>query len=114
MEVFLFLFPEESQYEQDVADIQEAIAFSLKTEDSNPVVSRGNLRFLLRADHPNRCVEAGNELITKLDQRTDVVIGDTQIILFNAFDKTPEALGLDNNGNHIFKVDIKVISSPLT
>lgn len=113
MGVFLFIFPEESQYEQDTADIKDAIAFSLKTVSSNPVIERSNMRFLIRAGHPALCVEAGNQIISKLDMRTDVVIGDTQIVLFKAVDKNPEALGLDNNRNHIFQVDITVVASPL-
>lgn len=113
MEVYLFLFPDENQYEIDVADIQDAIAFSLKTETSNPVIERTNMRFLIRSGHPLKCLEAGNLLIKALDLRTDVVIGDTQIVLFKAVDKTPEAMGLDNNNNNIFKVDITVVASPL-
>lgn len=113
MGVYLFLFPDEAQYEEGAENIKDAVAFSLKTETSNAVIERSNMRFLIRAGHPNTCVKAGNELIKFLDMRTDCVIGDTQIVLFKAVDKTPEAIGLDNSGNHVFKVDVTVVASPL-
>ena len=113
MPVYLNLFPDELQYQEDTADITNAIAFSLKTVESNPVIERTNMRFLIRGEHPEHCVEAGTQLIKHLDYRTDVVIGDTQIILFKAVDRTPEALGIDNNKNNIYKVDVLITASPL-
>ena len=113
MPIYLNLFPDELQYQEDTADITNAIAFSLKTVDSNPVIERTNMRFLIRGEHPEHCVEAGTKLIKHLDYRTDVSIGDTQIILFKAVDRTPEALGIDNNKNNIYKVDVLITASPL-
>lgn len=112
MEVFLFLFPEEHQYGEDV-DITDAIAFSLKTEMSLPDIERTNMRLLIRAADPSVCITAGNMLIESLHLKTDLVLGGIQIVLFNAVDKTPEAIGLDNNKNHVFKVDITIVASPL-
>ena len=113
MPFYQFLFPDENQYSDGVEDIKEAIAFSLKSQDSNPVVSKSNLRFLIRADHPQRCKEVGVEIIEKFNMVTDVVIGNSQIVLFKPFSLIPEPIGVDNNDNHIFQVDIITVVSPL-
>lgn len=113
MEFYQYLFPDEAQYAEGEADITDSIAFSLKSNNSNPVVSNSNLRCLIRSDHPQKCKEVGADIIRKLNMVTDVVLGNTQIVLFKPFSLNPEAIGLDANGNHIFQVDITVVASPL-
>lgn len=113
MPIYLNLFPDELQYQDDAENITNVIAFSLKTVDSNPVIERTNMRFLIRGEHPENCVETGTNIIKQLDYKTNVNIGDTQIILFKAVDRTPEALGIDNNKNNIYKVDVLITASPL-
>lgn len=113
MPIYLNLFPDELQYQDDAENITNVIAFSLKTVDSNPVIERTNMRFLIRGEHPENCVETGTNIIKQLDYKTNVNIGDTQIILFKAVDRTPEALGIDENKNNIYKVDVLITASPL-
>ena len=111
MPVYINLFPEELQYTEP-ADIKEAIAFSLKTVRSNQVMEKTNMRCLLRSGDPTIALNTGQSLIKKLDHRTDVVVGNTQLVLFNPTDMTPEVMGLDANGNSIYKVDIVILASP--
>lgn len=112
MPVYLNMFPEELQYTEPT-DIKDAVAFSLKTIKSNPVMERTNMRLLVRAGHPMTALKTGEKFINALDHRTNVVLGNTQIILFNPTDMTPEVMGLDQNGNSIYKVDIVILASPL-
>ena len=111
MPVYINLFPEELQYTEP-EDIKEAIAFSLKTVTSNQVMEKTNLRCLIRSGDPAIALATGQDIIQQLDHRTDVNIGNTQIILFNPTDMTPEVMGLDANGNSIYKVDIVILASP--
>lgn len=111
MEVFLNIFPEEKDYSSVSEDWQNAITFSLKTIYRGRGIEQANLRCLIRADHPITCINCGTQLIEALDMKTDVMIGDVQIVLFNAVDLQPVALGIDNNGNHIYQVDVKVVAS---
>lgn len=113
MEVYINLFPEETQYEEDVSDIQNAITFSLKTTNNNSELERSNLRFLIRSNSLEVCVATGKQLIKELDMKTNVILGDTQIVLFKATDKYPLPLGVDNNRNHVYQVDINVLASPI-
>lgn len=113
MPIYLNLFPDELQYSGNAENITNTVAFSLKTVESNPVIERTNMRFLIRGEHPDNCVKAGTKIIKQLDYRTNVIVGDTQIILFKAVDRTPEALGIDENKNNIYKVDVLITASPL-
>ena len=58
MPIYLNLFPDELQYSGDAENITNAMAFSLKTVESNPVIERTNMRFLIRGEHPDNCVKA--------------------------------------------------------
>lgn len=113
MPVYLNLFPEETQYAAETTDLQECMAFTLKTIFNKRVIIHSNLRCLIRANHPGKCMEYGQALIKALDYKTNVILGDTQIVLFQATDTTPVPLGVDNNNNNVYQVDILVVSSPL-
>ena len=111
MEVFLNIFPEEKDYTVDAEDWQDVIAFSLKTTYYARGLEHANLRCLIRAVHPKDCMDCGTQLIKALNMRTDTMIGDVQIVVFKPIDLQPVALGVDNNGNHIYQVDVKVVAS---
>lgn len=111
MEVFLNIFPEEKDYSGIAADPQDVIAFSLKTTYSVRGLEHANLRCLIRASHPKACVDCGTQLIHTLDMKTNVMVGNTQIVVFKPIDLQPVPLGVDNNGNHIYQVDVKVVAS---
>lgn len=111
MEVFLNIFPEEKDYSGIADDPQDVIAFSLKTTYNVRDFEHANLRCLIRAVHPKDCMDCGTQLIQALNMKTNVMIGDVQIVVFKAIDLQPVALGVDNNGNHIYQVDVKVVAS---
>lgn len=110
MEVFLNIFPEEKDYTGE-SDYTDVIAFSLKTTYAVRGLEHANLRCLIRSEQPSECMRVGTELIQKLKMLTDVAVGDTQIVVFYPVDLQPVALGVDNNSNHIYQVDIKVVAS---
>lgn len=111
MEVFLNIFPEEKDYTVNADDPQDVIAFSLKTTYNVRGIEHANLRCLIRAVHPKDCMYCGTQLIKALHMKTNVTIGDVQIVVFKAIDLQPVALGVDNNGNHIYQVDVKVVAA---
>lgn len=111
MEVYLNIFPEEKDYSGIADDPQDVIAFSLKTTYNVRGIEHANLRCLIRAVHPKDCMDCGTQLIKALHMKTNVTIGDVQIVVFKAIDLQPVALGVDNNGNHIYQVDMKVVAA---
>ena len=111
MEVFLNIFPEEMDYSESNQDWQESIAFSLKTTFTGRGIEHANLRCHIRAVHPRECIAAGTQIIKSLKDMKGISVGDVQIVAFVPIDLQPVPLGTDNNNNHIYQVDMRVIAS---
>lgn len=62
-----------------------------------------------RAGHPVKAESLSLDVMDKLHRRTNIMLGDTQIILIRKQNKVPIYAGKDDSGNHYFESDFRVL-----
>lgn len=80
------------------------------------VESRGSvddlvLNFYVRSEHPANAIEECALINKALNYRTNIFLGDTQIILIKSQSVVPTPLGIDENNRHVFQMQFKMLTS---
>ncbi|MGE6629609.1 hypothetical protein [Bacillus sp. NPDC077027] len=65
----------------------------------------------MKAEHPNQSESMGKRLIDLLDRKTDLLLGENQIIYIKSQQLIPDFLGKSSEGSYYHMVNFKVLVS---
>jgi len=69
------------------------------------------LTITVRAGHPSVGEKLGQEVINKLKDLTNQMVGDTQLIMIKSQQLMPSYLGQDVNNNHFYMLNFRALAT---